>query len=79
MPEMTITCDRCHEEVQGFDTEEGTSGFYNVTHLPWSKYANPDETRICDSCMWADERYLNDYPHMRGVKGADALTLGRDL
>jgi hypothetical protein len=76
---MTITCDRCDQQISGYETEAVTSGFYRTGSPPWSKYADEDEEIICDSCMWSDERYLADYPHMRGKTGDDALTLGRDI
>lgn len=61
---VTVECSRCHKKVDGLELELGTSGFYKVAPgLPWAKYANPDETVLCDPCMWADPRYVADYPN----------------
>lgn len=72
---MTFTCDRCHKDIVDgaeyppLDGKLGfTAGFYRIAHdgEGWGKYTNPGERVICDACMWSDERYLKDYPHMRG-------------
>lgn len=33
-------------------------GYYVVNKKPWSKFADPGETHVCDNCMWADDRYV---------------------
>lgn len=74
---VVVTCDRCGVNVEGlltFDyagpcknpTVQATGGFYLVKNPAWAKYANEGEAVVCDTCMWRDERYLADYPHMRG-------------
>ena len=67
MPKVTVVCDRCGRQIEGMEFEEATAGFYRMTAAPWIKYARPEETNVCDGCMWADERYLADYPFMRGA------------
>nr|WP_143838143.1 hypothetical protein [Nitrospira cf. moscoviensis SBR1015] len=44
-----------------------TAGYYVAE--AWQKYANPGEVYICDSCMWADPRYIADY----GVQRIEAM------
>lgn len=58
--ETTVVCDRCHRSVEGTRSADFTGGFYDTTGY-WSKYSDSGERVICDACMWADERYQNDY------------------
>ena len=65
-------CDRCKKEIEGFETDSFTAGFYYVDGGYWSRYARPKadtsyETVICDECMWTDDRYIADW----GIKGGD--------
>lgn len=62
MDKITVTCSRCGTVVEGLESEHGTSGFYRVSAGVWDKYANPNETILCDACMQSDPRYLEDYP-----------------
>lgn len=67
MTDVTIVCDRCGETVHGKmyaktnKVPGATVGFYYLTD-GWSKYAREGEVRLCDNCMWSDEKYLADYP-----------------
>ncbi len=67
-----LICDRCKKSFIGYWNEDCTAGYYNTSRVrpnnPWAKYANENEIIICDSCMWKDERYLKDYPHMQNQK-----------
>lgn len=58
-----IRCDRCLLVLE--DAHKGmffTAGYYEVGHGNcWSKYANENEHKICDDCMWSDPRYIADY------------------
>ena len=56
-----MTCDRCKTEFDGFRSETNTAGYYDVTGGQWAKYALPGEASVCDSCMWADHRYIANY------------------
>jgi hypothetical protein len=64
---VSVTCSRCGRTIEGMEFEEGTAGFYRVQGTIWQKYANDHEQILCDGCMWTDERYLADYPFMRGA------------
>lgn len=62
--DVKVKCDRCGKSVEGMHMPGPygmTAGYYDTTGLPWSKYANPGETKLCDNCMWADPRYQVDY------------------
>lgn len=66
MKTINEKCDRCGELISGIWGEEGTLGFYNLINTQWSKYSKSKKEKIiCDKCMWEDEKYLKDYPHMR--------------
>lgn len=59
---MTITCNRCGQEVNGSKSENFTAGYYEVWEGScWHKYAQLGEKVICDSCMWKDAKYIEDY------------------
>jgi hypothetical protein len=64
-------CDRCHKEVPEVQRlPRGTVGFYDVgPGTFWQKYARLDEKTVCDPCMWKDESFLSDFPHMRPATG----------
>lgn len=56
-----VTCSRCHTNLPGSVLPDGvmTAGYYDVRGTGgWADYANPGEQFICDSCMWADPRYI---------------------
>jgi hypothetical protein len=59
--EITVICDRCRREIQGYRDEMATSGFYGVKSGYWHKYARKGEEILCDDCMWADPGYKKDY------------------
>lgn len=62
MPLIHVTCNRCKNEVTGFESIVGTAGFYRTSSdYKWSKYADPNEHIVCDECMYKDERYLKDH------------------
>lgn len=70
METIVVECDRCHKEVIGLYSENGTAGYYNVEPGSiWAKYANPTEKRLCDQCMQSDPRYLADYPTPKMAEG----------
>ena len=56
-----VTCSRCHTNLPGSKLPDGgmTAGYYDVRGTDgWADYANPGEQYLCDSCMWADPRYI---------------------
>ena len=60
--EVTVSCDRCHRDVKGLESNTATAGFYRVQEgSPWNAFANAGEQVLCDSCVWADERYQVKY------------------
>ena len=60
---VTVVCDRCGAEVEGFRTEYATGGFYDVrAGSGWASFASEGESNVCDACMIADPRYLAAYP-----------------
>lgn len=36
-----------------------TAGYYVAA--AWSAFTNPGELYVCESCMWADPRYIAVY------------------
>lgn len=62
-----VECDRCKRWVEG-SLGDGT-GMSAGVYVGWRQYM-PDtrEWIICDCCMWRNESFLKDYPHMR-MKG----------
>ncbi len=62
MKPITIICDRCKKEIQGY-IEEGvaTSKFYDVSPGAWDEFAYPGEKYVCDECMHRDPRYHKAY------------------
>jgi hypothetical protein len=57
-----ITCDRCHEPIDGIHGPGVTGGFYDVRPpSSWADYVNPGERFVCDNCMWTDPRYVAVY------------------
>jgi hypothetical protein len=46
--------------VEGIQSEnEFTAGFFDMTK--WEEYRRENEQYVCDSCMFADPRYLERY------------------
>lgn len=59
---VTIACDRCDRTIDGVIDGTGfTAGFYDVRDPFWAQFAEPWETKICDPCMFEDERYIAVY------------------
>jgi hypothetical protein len=67
MTDVNIVCDRCKQEIHGMREPGMTASFYDVTGLPWSKFADSGEQVICDRCMWNDARYQADYGVQHGT------------
>lgn len=62
MAEVIFDCDRCGTEVVGQEYEQFTAGYYDVRPgSGWHVYAQDGESRICDSCMWANAGYIAIY------------------
>lgn len=63
---VEIECDRCHQKVMGQIDDTSSAGVYVVEEgWCWSKFARPGERIVCDSCMWADPRYIKIYGKRR--------------
>ena len=60
---LRIVCSRCQREVNdAYNYCHGaTSGYYEVSHGIWQRYANAGEVYLCDPCMKADARYQAHY------------------
>lgn len=67
---VTITCDRCGNTVEGirdsFEFEgrtiKTTSGFYDLSEDGgWVRFAQSGEKQICDECMFGDPEYQKIY------------------
>jgi hypothetical protein len=60
---ISFKCDRCGNRVDGMHTEQGTSGFYNVSEgHTWHSYALNDlEHFVCDPCVQGMELYQSTY------------------
>jgi hypothetical protein len=59
----TRRCSRCRKVVdrEPFPRTGMTAGYYDVQGDPsyeWGCYARPGEKFLCDSCMWADPKYI---------------------
>lgn len=83
-----LLCDRCGLEFSGLDTftaqggEPRTAGgyrFYNKDFSPslWHRFVRGMEEIICNRCMWKDEKYLAQYPHMRKGYIQDLIMAGK--
>lgn len=62
--DVVIHCDRCGKQVDGLhDFSVGmTAGFYVVSPgSAWHRFARPNETYICDACMWSAPAYQAEY------------------
>ena len=56
---IKVICDRCKQIVEGIRGEQFTSGFYDMTK--WEEYRRENEQYVCDSCMFADPKYVEHY------------------
>jgi hypothetical protein len=56
---IKVICDRCKQIVEGIRGEEFTAGFYDMTK--WEEYRRENEQYVCDSCMFADPKYVARY------------------
>ena len=57
-------CSRCLKDLSSLmrtTTDVFTCGYYEVASGTWSKYATPGEVFLCDACMFADSRYIQDH------------------
>jgi hypothetical protein len=56
---IKVICDRCKQIVEGIRGEEFIAGFYDMTK--WEEYRRENEQYVCDSCMFADPKYVERY------------------
>ena len=56
---IKVICDRCKKMVEGIRGEAFTAGFYDMTN--WEEYRRENEHYVCDSCMFADLKYVERY------------------
>ena len=56
---IKVICDRCKQIVEGIRGEEFTAGLYDMTK--WEEYRHENEQYVCDSCMFADPKYVEHY------------------
>ena len=57
---IKVVCDRCKQVVEGLRCEdEFIAGFYDMTK--WGEYRRENEQHVCDSCMFADPKYVERY------------------
>ena len=56
---IKVLCDRCKQIVEGIRGEQFTAGFYDMTK--WEEYRRENEQYVCDSCMFADPKYVERY------------------
>ena len=56
---IKVTCDRCKQIVEGIRGEEFIAGFYEMTK--WNEYQRENEQYVCNSCMFADPKYVERY------------------
>ena len=68
MTDITIQCDRCGRLVKGqidaYDNQTITAGFYDVSRGYWSQYARWEEENVCDHCMHTCPKYLATYDYL---------------
>jgi len=71
---MLMSCDRCHNDFEGFKAKGGpelkdmiTAGYYDLSgddkiDYSWAKFRqHPDEKVVCDECMFKDPKYIEIY------------------
>src|ERR1700752_2947891 len=56
---IRVCCDRFKHIVEGIRGEKFTSGFYDMTK--WEEYRREKEQYVCESCMFADPKYVERY------------------
>ena len=56
---IKVICDRCKQIVEGIRGEEFTAGFYDMTK--WEEYRRENEQYVCESCIFADPKYVERY------------------
>ena len=56
---IKVICDCCKQIVEGIRREQFTSGFYDMTK--WEEYRRENEQYVCESCMFADPKYVERY------------------
>lgn len=56
---LKVTCDRCKQPIEGIRGDEFTAGFYDMAK--WEEHRRENEQYVCDSCMFADPRYVERY------------------
>ena len=56
---IKVIGDRCKQIVEGIRGEQFTSGFYDMTK--WEEYRREKEQYVCESCMFADPKYVERY------------------
>jgi hypothetical protein len=56
---IKVICNRCKQIVEGLRAEAFTAGFYDMT--TWEEYRRENEQYVCDSCMFADPKYVERY------------------
>ena len=56
---IEVICDRCKQIVEVIRGEKFTAGIYDMTK--WEEYRRENERYVCDSCMFADPKYLERY------------------
>ena len=67
MKNITITCDRCGNVVEGIIDKCKTTGaivtggYYIVAEGSWKEFARDTEEYVCDDCMHTDPKYQKIY------------------
>lgn len=56
---IKVTCDRCQQIVEGIRGEQFSAGFYDMSK--WEEYRRDNERYVCESCMFADPKYIERY------------------
>ena len=56
---IKIIYDHCKHIVEGIRVEEFTGGFYDMRR--WEEYRRENEQHLCNSCMFADPKYVERY------------------
>jgi hypothetical protein len=56
---IKVICDRCKQTLEGIRGDEFIAGFYDMTK--WEEYRHENEQYVCDSCMFADPKYVERY------------------
>ena len=56
---IKVICDRRKQTLEEIRGDEFTAGFYDMTK--WEEYRRENEQYVCDSCMFADPRYVERY------------------